>query len=537
MAITETRPEPVVETPESPVNPWGEGEEYPPFTRALGSGDHKMLGRFYIGFSLLFGVGAWVLLALSTANDIADLDLLATSAAGQVFTLSRFSLVFLFALPLLLGIATYVVPLQVGSATIAFPRAAAAAFWTWVTGSLVLLAAYIADGGVGGQVADAISLAYLALVVIIAALLLATVCVVTTVIALRTPGMRLDRVPFFAWSMVIAGSLWLLSLPVLAANLLLTYVDFHFGRPSDFGLVPNQWSQLAWMFQQPQVFVLAIPVLGIVSDVVATMAGVRVRNRGFVIGGIAAFGILAFGAYAQPFFHPEVWTEWLYVGQSIVVLLPLLLLLGAWVTTLRAAKPRLLTAPIAALGAALLLLLAVAAGAVYVIEPLDLQPGAVPNSTPFFQFGVLVLTMGAVVVAGVSALHYWGPKMWGQLPNDGLGKVAAGLGVLGSLVAGLALCLNAFQARFDGLADASDALNGIAAAGIAVVVMAVVLAAVSVINRSPAAAGDDPWGGQTLEWATSSPPPPDNFVGELAVVGSAEPLLDLADGSEEDDAS
>jgi heme/copper-type cytochrome/quinol oxidase subunit 1 len=526
MAITETRPEPVVETPETRVNPWGAGEEYPPFTRALGSGDHKTLGRFYIVFSLLFGVGAWVLAALTTADDIVEWDLLSSTVAGQVFTLSRFALVFLFAIPLVVGIATYVVPLQVGASTVAFPRAAAAAFWGWLMGSLVLVAAYLANGGVGGRRTDAISLGYLALGVTIVALLLATVCVLTTIVTLRTPGMRLDRVPVFSWSMLVTGTLWLVTLPVLLANILVIYVDFHFGRPSDFGVGPNQWSQLSWAFQQLQVFVIAIPVLGIVSDIVATMAGVRVRNRGFLLGAVAAFGILTFGAYAQPFFHPEVWTEWLYVGQSIVLLLPLLMLIGGWATTLRVARPRLLTAPIGAFGSVLLLLVAAVAAILYVIEPLRLQVGSHPASTPFFQFGVLVLVVGAVTVAGIAGLHYWGPKIWGRLPHDTMGKVAALLGVVGSLIGGLALCINGFQARFDALVDAGDALNGIAAAGIALVVIAVAVAAASLVSRGPEAT-DDPWGGQTLEWTTTSPPAPGNF-GEVAVVSSPEPVLDLA---------
>jgi cytochrome c oxidase subunit I len=532
MAITETRPDTVVE---NPVNPWGTGEEYPTFARALGSGDHKTLGRFYVAFALLFGLAAWVLMALHTADQVTDLDIVSTDAVARVFSLGRVSLVLLFALPLFIGIATFVVPLQVGSATIAFPRAAAAAFWGWLTGAVMLLVAYAVRGGIGGTRSNAVSLGYLAMGLVIVALLLATVCLVTTIVTLRAPGMRMDRLPLFSWSMFVAGSIWLLSLPVLLANLLLIYVDFHFGRPSDFGVGPNQLAQLFWVFQQPQVFVFAIPVVGIVSDIVATMSGSRVRNRGTMFIGIAAFGILSFGAYVQPFYNPGVWTQWLFVGQSILLLLPLLLLVGGWATTMRAGKPRLNTPAIGALGATLVLVTAALASALFAIEPLRLQPGATADSTPYFQFGVLVLVIGAATAAGIAGLHYWAPKMWGRMGQDMLGKLAALLAIFGSIVGGLALCVNAFQARFDGLRDASDALNGVAAAGIGLLVVAVLVTIVSLLGRGGTAA-DDPWAGQTLEWVTTSPPPPANFAEQLAVVASAEPLLDPTEGPKEDNA-
>lgn len=138
MAITETRPETATETH---TNPWDTGEEYPAVAVVLGTGDHKTLGRFYIGFALLFGIVAWVLQGLVTL-DAAGTDVLGADTTSQIFTLGRLSLVLLFAIPLLVGVATVVVPLQVGASTIAFPRAAAAAFWTWLLGSVLLLIAY-----------------------------------------------------------------------------------------------------------------------------------------------------------------------------------------------------------------------------------------------------------------------------------------------------------------------------------------------------------------------------------------------------------
>ena len=518
MAITETRPEP--SSVEAHVNPWGADDDYPSFARSLGSSDHKTIGRLFVGFSLLFGVAAWALVALSSLHDIGDVDIVPADSIFQVFTIGRLALVFLFALPLFLGLAIYVVPLQVGASTIAFPRAAALAFWTWLLGAVILVISYASNGGFAGGRANAVDLSLVALAVVVLALLLAVVCVVTTVVTLRTPGLRLDQVPMFSWSMLVAGSMWLLALPVLLGNLLLIYLDHRLGRPSDFGVGLNQWPQVAWVVQQPQVFAFAVPVLGIVGDVIATMTGARQQNRGVMLGAIAAFGILSFGAWAQPFFNDEVTTQWLFIGMGFAILLPMLALLGGWATTMRAGKPKANAATAGAVLAVIPLLLAGLASALYTIDPLELQD----TEVPYAQYGVLVLVIGAATVAAGGALAYWAPKIWGRSANNGIALLAVLASFSGAVVGGVALVVNGFQVRLDGLADASDFLNGVAVAGVALLALGVLLAIVSLLGRGPAA-GDDPWQGQTLEWATTSPPPVGNF-GTLPPVTSAEPLLD-----------
>jgi heme/copper-type cytochrome/quinol oxidase subunit 1 len=333
----------------------------------------------------------------------------------------------------------------------------------------------------------------------------------------------MDHVPMFAWSMLIASSLWLLSLPVLLANLLLIYLDHRLGRPSDFGVALNQWPQVEWVIQQPQVFVLAIPVLGIVGDIVATLAGVRQSKRGVMLAGIGAFGILAFGAWAQPFFNDEVTTQWLYVGMGFAILLPMFAVMGGWAMTMRDGTFVFNAPMVGALLAGVPLLLAGVASALYVIEPLDLQ------QSPYTQYGVLSLVVGAVAVAGAAGLAYWGPKIWGRTPSNGVALLAVASAFAGSCLAGLAFVVNGFVAEPDEVADAADVLNGAAAAGLALLALGVLLTIVSLLGRS-SAPGDDPWHGQTLEWATSSPPPLGNF-GTLAEVTSAEPLLDVREPS------
>lgn len=524
MAITETRPEPTSAETAEHRSPWGRDDDYPAFVESLGSSDHKTTGRLYIGFALLFGIVAKVVAALAALHEIPDVDFLEQDVVFRLLTFSRLGLVFLFAIPLLLGLAIYLVPLQIGASTIAFPRAAALSFWTWLLGSVLLGISYIADGGIGGAEPDAIDLGYLALFVVVVALLLASVCVATTVVTLRSPGMRLDRVPLFSWSMLVAASMWMLSLPVLLANVLLVLVDHRYGRPSDFGVSLNQWLQLDWAFHQPQVFAVAIPVLGIVGDVVVTMTGVRQQHRGVVLSAIGAFGILSFGAWAQPFFNEEVLSQWLYVGMGFTILLPMFAVLGAWTTTLRDGTLRLSTPMLGALAAMVPLVLAGLASGLYVIDPLDLQ------ETPYVQYGVLAFVIGTVTVGTTAGLSYWATKLWGREPS-GVGSLAVLVAFVGALLAGFALVLNGFQTEAQWVADLSDFLHGCAAAGIALLALAVLLAGVSLIGRG-GTAEDDPWEGQTLEWATSSPPPLGNF-GTLPEVTSPEPLYDQREAATE----
>ena len=235
MAITDTRPADLaLEVTADPERFIGLSDHDPHGLAGLiGTGDHKALGRAWIAMSLLFGIAALVLVALFHA-DVSS-SFLPTDTVDQVATLGQVALVLLFAIPLFVGIATYVSPLQVGARTVAFPRAAAMAFWGWMLGSGMLIAAYAINGGPGGGRAKAVDLSFVALAFILTSLCLASVCLITTVFTMRTSGLWMTRIPLFSWSIVVAASLWLFTMPVLLANVLLTYLDHHYGTGTALG--------------------------------------------------------------------------------------------------------------------------------------------------------------------------------------------------------------------------------------------------------------------------------------------------------------
>lgn len=521
MSITDARPESATASPEAST------AATPGSGTLLGSGDHKAIGLVYVALSLVFGAAALVAFLLGNLH-LVQSGFLSDSAARTLINASELAFVLLVAVPLFIGLATYITPLQVGAATIAFPRAAAMALWTWILSSGLFIIANCFDGGIGGGRDRAVDLGLLALVGLILGLLLATICVVTTIITLRSPGMSLDRVPMFSWSMFVAGSVWLLTLPVVLANILLIYVDHHYGMPSEFGVSSVQGLQIGWLISQPQVYAFAIPVFGIAAEVITTFSGRRQPNRGVMLVAIAAFGVLSIGAYAQPYFFPEVRDQILWAGMSLLIILPVLAMLGGWATLLRAGRPTLKSPLGLALISVVLVLLAVLAGALATIGPLQLR------ESPDVTIGQLVLIVAAVLASGAAGISYWAPKFSGRFANEAPALLNTLVLLGGGVLAGLPLVVLGFATRFTGLDSASDALQYVALAGDALIAAGAVLALLTLASSFRGESAEaDAWGtGQTLEWMCSSPPAPGDFA-ELVTVTSAEPLLDAADGSQE----
>ena len=500
----------------------------------LGTGDHKTVGRLWIGTSallLLLVVVVGALLGFERL-DLASNEVLGSDHVLQFFSLYRFGLVFLVVLPLFLGLATTIVPLQVGAPSLAFPRGAAAAFWLWFGGVVLLLVGYGINGGpVGTGDADAVALSLLGLGFVVIGLLLATICVLTTAIALRTPHLRLSQVPPFTWSMLVAGVIWLLSYPVLLTGLLLAYLDLRYGQLL-FGQKAELFQRLEWVFAQPQVYAMAIPVLGIAAEIVPVCSKVVQRHRGVLWGGIAAFGAFTFGAWAQPYWLEDVYTDGTFVAVSFAVLIPLVVVLGGLADTARRNRPRFNAAGPLALLAVLCLLGAAAGGAAAAVEDLELLGTS-------WQSGLLDLVFGASLLGAAAGLSWWAPKIWGRhlLPAFSLlgGLFIVGGAILASVGQGLAGAYDVTnfpyadprQADLDGAADLGNVLAVVGAVVLAIGAIALVLGLVKTITgRTVAEDADDPWEGQTLEWRTTSPPPWGNFAEPLPVVTSPTPLLD-----------
>ena len=511
----------------------------------VGSGDPRIVGKLFVGTSLVFLLASGVAGALVgfEQSDASGNEIFQPDSALRLFTLHSTAALLLGVLPLLLGLATAVVPLQIGASTVAFPRASAAAYWVWVVSGGIVLASYAIDGGPWGTETDAVGLYVLALAAVTVALFVAALSVVTTVLTLRAPGVTLRRTPLFSWSVLVGGSVWLLTLPVLGAMLLITYLDLRYGQQF-LGGSAGVYNRIAWLFWQPTLYLVAVPALGVVSDVVPVFAQRRHQKHGaamFLLGLLAA---VSFGAWTQVgvSIDGSTSTPWLFEGPWIVVsflaIVPVLGLFGLWNLTLATGKVKVSTPLILAQLGALSVLVGVVAGGATAIEGFDLD-----GTTWMTAQSILVL--GGALLAGLGGVAFWAPKLYGKLLPDAVVRLGATLLFLGAFVAAVpeAVAGALGQLRFaaggvlavdpGGLpgVDAADVdtvevLNLVAGIGLAVMVLGGLLVTLALLKRrSGDGPGDDPWNGHTLEWATTSPPPVGHFA-ELPAITSEAPVYD-----------
>lgn len=522
----------------------------------LGSGDHKVVGRLWLVAAglhvVLAGAAAlWVaVLRTDTANLVND----PPDLFRQAYSLSTIGGAFLVVLPLTVGLATVVVPLQVGAPTLAFPRAAAAAAWTYLISGGLIIGAYAIDGGPFGDDTDGVRLFTVAFLLVLVALVVAWICIATTVIALRAPGLALRRVPLFAWSTLVAGAVWVITLPVLGGIVLIAYIDVRYGGVGGFLTAAGAatlYSRIAWVFSAPAVYAFAIPVLGVAGSVVPVFSGTRHQQHRVAMGLIGAFGALAVGAWIAPPFGPAPEpAPWLYGGPWVTVcvaaVLPVLGLVGLWALTLRQGQPRLASPLLFAGASGLMLLVGLAAGAVQAVEPIKTLVDG--GDTSLYGTSVSTSVMSYVLLAGtiamIGGLVFWAPKLIGRQLQEAGARAVALLLLAGTILWSFPDLVSGLlgQPGFPGLdivdnVSTIEALNVVSVVGGSVLLLAFALFGLLVVGalRSHELPGDDPWGGHTLEWATSSPPPVGNFA-SLPAITSEAPLYDARHHAQEADA-
>lgn len=494
----------------------------------LGSADHKVVGRLYIGAALLFG------LASAVAGLLAGIDridgelgntILASDTAPQVLSFHRGSVPLLFTIPALLGLAMVVVPLQVGARAIAFPRAAAASFWGYLIGAALFVTAFAINGGPGGGSADGIDLWATSTGLVVASLLLGSICVATTALGARTRGMSLDRVPMFTWSLLCTTTVWLLTLPVVLAILLLVYLDHRFGQVlfTDAGLALD--AHVDWLNRQPQVYALAVPVLGVVLDVAATATRTRLPQRAVARTLIAAFAALGIGAFALISLDPSVADQPVTKGMALLAPLPVLGVLALVGLTLRSGRPTPTSGLVGGVVATLVLLLATLVGAATPFE------GALELAGTQWVSAQSHLTVAAALIALLAGLYHWSTKVTGRAGAEALGRTAPLLLALGAVLVAVPEAISGLTGDGEEAATGIEAMNVASVAGAALLVLGALVAVAGLVGRRRDDEPADPWGGSTLEWATASPPSFANFDGDVPEVTSAEPLL--ADGDDD----
>lgn len=501
--------------------------------------DHKKIGRLLIGASMGMLVAVTALgLLLGIERIDATANVIDTDSLPQLFSLYRIVLTFGVVAPFMLGLAVAVVPLQLGARAIAFPRLVATGFWTWLIGAALVIGSIIANGGPGGGDAKMVDLFLASHVVLILGLVVVAISVAASVLTTRAPGMNMRRVPLFAWSALVGSLGLVLLLPVLAGALVLLFVD-HRGARTTFGGNDgiSRWIQFA--FTQPATFVYAVPAFGIAAEVIATATRSRMKLRGVALLGIGLLGSAAVAGVSQV--STPIRADIGNLDATAVIndvlpyalfnLLPVLgaaLVLAVGLLALVTNRPKISAALLFSFFGAGLAFVGMLGNAVYLIGDAHLA-GTV------FEEASWVYVCYGTVLAGLGGVAYWGPKLWGRTMSEGRAIPLALLGALGTVLASLPYFIAGFAKQpadntifdYGGPQNLWNVLITVGHGSMVLTVVAFVALAISSFSGDLSnVAGDDPWDGQTLEWATSSPAPAGNFS-DLHAIASAEPLLDL----------
>jgi heme/copper-type cytochrome/quinol oxidase subunit 1 len=502
--------------------------------------DHKRLGRLLIVSGLIALVGIAVVGGLLGFEriDAAKTSLNANSIT-QLFAINRVGLAFFVVVPIMLGLAVAVVPLQLGARSLAFPRLAAAGFWAWFFGMVLIIISIASNGGPGGGAPKFVALFIASYGVMLAGLTAIAGAVATTVLTTRAPGMNMRRVPLFSWSALVSALGLLLVLPVAFGTVVYLYLSYRYNKVP-FGGNTGVLDYLGFSLTQPTTFLFALPAIGFAAEMFPVTARRRLPKRGFVLGGLALVGVAAFGGVTQVS-QSLAWSgnglNLHELGTKIKDLLNYLFFMGLPVLGVVLV---LLVAPLAFKGARPKLTASFLFGFFGLFMVLVGMLGALLNGVTDLGLGGTVFEEGAytyvcygAVLAAMGAITFWGPKLWGRRLNDMklmgvalLGTLAVVLSSLPYYVAGFA-DQPAGTVTFD-YSGPQNLWNILVTVGHGLMLLTVLSFAGIAVGgfRRGELAGDDPWDAHTLEWATSSPPPDNNFA-DIHAVSSAEPLLDL----------
>jgi len=514
--------------------------------------DHKRIGILYCWTAFaFFCVGGFMASLMRAELAEPELQLLSTQAYNELFTMHGTVMMFLFAVPMGTGFANYLIPLHIGAPDMAFPRLNALSYWLFLGGGLVLLSGFLtsrgaADFGWTGYtpLSDAVrspgpggDLWATGLALTGIASTMSAINFVTTVTSLRAPGMTMFRLPIFVWTMLGTSVLVLLAFPVITANLAMLFLErnygLHFFDPA-FGGSPLLWQHLFWFFGHPEVYIVVLPFFGVVTEVLPVFARTRLFGyKAFVIStmAIAAYSISTWahhmfttGAVDLPFF----------TATTLIIAVPTGVKIFSWLATLWGGRLRLRTPMLFCLGFLVVFLIGGLTGPMLAAPMFDQHV----HDTYFVVAHMHYVLLGSAMFAMFGGVYFWWPKMMGWRLGERAGLwhfwltfVGFNLTFFPQHVLGMRGMPRRFADYPEGVGyDTAHLLSSIGAAVLVVSVL-VFLGNVVASWRRREPAGDDPWEGSTLEWATTSPPPPHNFDW-LPPVRSERPVYDWRRGQE-----
>jgi cytochrome c oxidase subunit 1 len=458
----------------------------------------------------------------------------------MVFTMHGTTMMFLFAVPVMEGMAVYLVPMMVGARNIAFPRLNAYSYWMFLFGGVMLYVAFLArvgpDAGWFAYTPLSESLfspgkrvdiwAQMITFTELSALAVA-IEVVVTVFKLRTPGMSLARIPLFVWAMTVMSFMVIFAMPAImlssTALILDRLVATRFFVAAHGG-DPLLWQHLFWFFGHPEVYIIFVPATGFVSAIIPTFTGRPIFGYVPLVLSLVATGFIAFGLWVHHMFVtgiPQLSGSF-FTAASLMIVIPNGVQMFCWIASLWRGRVRLASPMLFVLGFFAVFLIGGLTGVMLAAVPLDTQV----HDSYFVVAHFHYVLIGGAVFPLFAAIYYWFPKMVGRMLDERLAAWHFGLFFLGFNLTFFPMHLLGFRGMprrvYTYAPDLGwSSLNLLASAGAVVMTAGMVLFLLNVIRSSKrgALAGANPWNAGTLEWATPSPPPPYNFLPVPTVAG------------------
>ncbi len=509
--------------------------------------DHKRIGILYLVTSLVyFAVSGTLALIIRTQLARPDSQLVTAHGYAQLFTLHGTAMIFLFVAPFALGLANFLIPLQIGAPDMAFPRLNAMSFWFFFFGGLVVFSGAATSEGAAAagwtsyvplsaiKIATGVGqdLWIVGVFLVSVATILTAINFVTTVFIYRAPGMTMWRIPIFTWEMVATSLLIFMAFPSLAADLLLLFVDRRLGGhafdPAAGGNVVL-WQHLFWFFGHPEVYVMILPYFGVISEIIPVFSRKPIFGyTGIVLAAFAIAG-LSMGVWAHHMFTTGAVSNPFFSFLSFLIAVPTGVKFFNWIATMWRGSISFQTPMLFAIGFLVNFLLGGVTGVMISSPGIDYMA----HDSYFVVAHFHYVLGGGSLFAIFAALFFWWPKMFGIKLDETLGKWCFWFLFVGFNVTFLPMHIMGLEGmprRVFTYADTGrlPELNMIATAGSYLMFVGVALFAWNVVlsarRRTPV--GDDPWEANSLEWATSSPPPEYNFD-SIPAIRSERPVWDL----------